>query len=144
MVTTSTVYLNLICPKPISVKAIWEVIAVFWFLFFLCRFSRAETFTFPGMMSLCLCLSLIYLFTVTPSCTLPVLRPYSDPAADFKSTEVSLPVQSFLPPPSVLVPSHVLLLLFLFFFQSDSYACRVNSRNYYTLNKNKNYMFISP
>lgn len=92
-------------------------------------FSRAETtFTFPGMMSLCLCLSLIYLFTVIPSCTLPVLRPYSDPAADFKSTEVSLPVQSFLPSPSVLVSSHV---FFVFFLQSDSYACRVNDRNSY-------------
>lgn len=96
-------------------------------------FSRAETtFTFPGMMSLCLCLSLIYLFTVIPSCTLPVLRPYSDPAADFKSTEVSLPVQSFLPSPSVLVSSHV----FFFFWQSDFYPCRVNYSNYYSYNKN--------
>lgn len=33
MVYMTTVHLNLICPKPISVKAIWEVIAVFWFLF---------------------------------------------------------------------------------------------------------------
>lgn len=92
------VHLSLICPKPISVKAIWEVIAVFWFLFSCAVFSRAETFTFPGMMSLCLCLSLIFLFTVIPSCTLPVLRPYSGSAADFKSTEVSPSVQSFVPP----------------------------------------------
>lgn len=42
MVNTSTVYLNLICPKPISVKAIWEVIAVFWFMFFLCRFLQSR------------------------------------------------------------------------------------------------------
>ena len=96
-------------------------------------FSRAETtFTFPGMMSLCLCLSLIYLFTVIPSCTLPVLRPYSDLAADFKSTEVSLPVQSFLPSPSVLVSSHVVVVVFLFHF----YVCRVNYRNYYIRSKN--------